>query len=383
MTEINKSELLNLTRELVDRPSENPPGNEGKVAEFLVERLETSAVDFDIDVREIKPGRPNIVARGGSPGDETLLLAGHIDVVPAAAENWTGDPFEMRCQDGELIGRGSADMKAAVAAKIIAAENYLSDTNSSGEVILAFVVGEERGGIGMEALVNRGVTADGAIIGEPTDMTVSTAEKGVARYHVTTHGQSAHSGQPDKGINAIDRMRDVLDRLDRFDTEVRERDHPLLPPETVTVTEIEGGLAPNIVPDEVTITVDWRFHPGGQNLPEQYARQIRETVGADTAEDVEVSKVSFGRATQTASDERIVNVVETAAADVMGETVRTGFSAITDARYLRHDAGIPTVLFGPGSIERDAHTVDESVRVDDLIETAAVYHRVLRTFFEC
>lgn len=374
-------EIVALTRELVKRESENPPGNERAVATFLEERLKSSPVPFDIKSYKVEPDRPNVVACAGDPAKGSVLLTGHIDVVPANADDWSGDPYELRNRGGRIIGRGTADMKGALAAKILAAEAYYEAADDPGEVVLAFVVDEEDNGKGMQALVDRGVGVDVAIIGEPTELQVCTAQKGVARYKVTVHGESGHSGRPDNAVNAIEGMRRVLERIEALDDCLRkETSHYSLDPETVTVTEIEGGTAPNIVPDAVTVTVDWRFLPGPTG-PDTFDRRLQNTLDNISLNNnpvgVEVERIVFARAAEIPADHELVQVVQNAAntASVSADVV--GFNAATDARFLVHDAGIPTVLFGPGSIEHDAHTVDESVRVADLKATADTYLEAL------
>jgi succinyl-diaminopimelate desuccinylase len=382
MTGVDGEELTTLVGDLVEIPSENPPGNEGPVAGFLEERLSTSPVDFDVRVDPVERDRANVIARAGDPTVGTLLLTGHVDVVPADPDNWSGDPYELRAENGRLVGRGTSDMKGALAAKILAAEAYL-ESGGPGEVVLAFVVGEENGGIGSERLVESGIDADGALIGEPTDTAVAVAEKGVARFTVTTYGENAHSGSPRSGIDAVDGMRAVLDGLDRLEADARERDHPRLDPETLTVTEIEGGLAPNVVADEVSATVDWRFLPTSGNSRDRFERAVRECVAqatADTPHEAGVEWFSFGRASETPTDHPLVETVCSAAADVHGTTTLGGLNAVTDARFLRLDATVPTVVHGPGSVQDDAHTVDESVSVEDLVATARTYRATMEQF---
>lgn len=379
-------DVVSLTRELVARESENPPGNERACAAFLERRLESSPVPFDVAVTEVEPGRPNVVATAGDPAKGSVLLAGHLDVVPATAADWSGDPYELRRRAGRVVGRGAADMKGALAATVLAAERYYERTDDPGEVTLAFVVDEEVHGAGMRALVDRGVDADAAIIGEPTELQVCPAQKGVARFVVTVRGESGHSGRPDDAVNAVEGLRRVLERLEALDDRRRaETSHPLLAPETVTVTEIEGGTAPNVVPDAATATVDWRFHPGSTDR-EPFERLLREAVDNIVLEDepvaVDVEPTVFARAAAIPADHDLVTALRDAADSAGVAADAVGFDAATDARHLVHDAGIPTVLFGPGSIERDAHTVDESVRIADLERTVDVYDEALAGLLE-
>jgi acetylornithine deacetylase/succinyl-diaminopimelate desuccinylase family protein len=380
---IDRDGLLELTRSLVERPSENPPGDETGVASALVERLADSPIAFEVERYDVEPGRPNVVATAGDADGGTVLLSGHTDVVPADAGEWSGDPYRLRRRGDRVVGRGTADMKGALAAKVLAAEAYLSDSSGDdGAVVLAFVCDEEHEGVGTRALVERGLDADIAVIGEPTRLQVCTAQKGVVRYRITARGESAHTGTPERGLNAISGLDRVVRRLERFHAERRrETSHPLLAPETVTVTEIEGGIAPNVVPDTAELTVDWRLLPGGPTDPEPYDRRIGELI-SDLSIDgqslaVTVERLVFARGAEIDPGHELVDATVGAATAAGVESEPVGFNAATDARFLVHDAGIPTVLFGPGSIEEDAHTVDESVRIDDLVATAKTYRNLL------
>jgi len=379
MTTITRSALVELTADLVSYPSINPPGNEGEIGAYVVDWLESSAIPFEIDVQELEPGRSNVVARAGDPEKGSLLLTGHMDVVSANADQWTGDPFELRRDDTRIVGRGVTDMKGALAAKLLAAESYIA-TEDSGEVVIAFVVGEETTGFGTKALVESGLNVDAALLGEPSDLQPSIAQKGTVRYDVTVRGRSCHSGRPDKGINAIEGARHVLDNLHAFDQEIRRFENPLLSPGSVSVTEIKGGSSHNVIPDTVTLTVDCRILPGSGETPASFDRKMGRWIsGAFEEGSVEYDRWSFSPPAETSPDESVVDAVLSAATDVGHDCELTGFNATTDARHFIHD-GVPAVVVGPGSIESDAHTVDESVAVGDLVTTAQIYRQTLERF---
>ncbi|USZ69905.1 M20 family metallopeptidase (plasmid) [Halorussus salilacus] len=380
MTDIDADGLADLLAELVARETVNPPGDEGVLAEYLVERLDDSPVDFDVGVREVHPGRPNVVARAGDPEKGSLLLTGHMDVVPANPDDWTADPFELRREGDRLVGRGTADMKGALAAKLLAAEAFLASHDDPGEVILGFTVDEERGGSGTEALAER-VEADAAIIGEPSRCQVAIAEYGVVGYELTVRGESGHSGRPDRAVNAVDGLRKALDRVEALDDEVRTQEHDLLEPgPSVSITEIDGGLAPNVIPDEATATVFWRTLPDIDRDPAVFDDRLADALEGVTLDgepvDVEFERWLFSAGSEVDRDAAIVRETLDAAREVGIDAEVTGFNAGTDARFLTR-AGIPTLVFGPGSIEDDAHTVDESVALDELVATAETYRGVL------
>lgn len=375
-----REEVLDAALELVARASENPPGNEGPVAEWLEARLAESPVPFSVETTEVLTDRPNVVASAGNPDRGSLMLAGHIDVVPADETEWTTEPYEPTVRSGRLYGRGTADMKGAIAAMIVAAERYFERAETPGELVLAFVADEEHGGAGMQALVEEGVSVDAAVIGEPTELNVCTAIKGVVRYDAVVRGENCHSGQPDEGRDAIKGLRKLLSRIEALDGEMESTTHDVLAHEDVTVTEVSGGLAPNVVADRAEATIDWRFLPGTID-PEPFDDRIRSALAdltaSESALELDLERTVFARAGETDPDHPIVGTVIETARENGVDAELVGFDAATDARFLVHDAGVPTVHFGPGSITEDAHTVDESVAVDDLVATAAVYESLL------
>lgn len=365
---------------LIAQPSENPPGEEASVAAWLVDRFDRSTVSFDVDRVDVAPDRPNVVARVGDASKGSILLTGHMDAVPANPDEWTVHPYQPTVRDGRLIGRGSADMKGALAAMIVATERYVAQTSAPGEVILAFVVDEEHGGAGTRSLVEQGIDADLAVVGEPTDLDVCTAIKGVARYHVNVRGTSCHSGTPDEGRDAIRAAGELIDRIAALDDDLETTSHSILSHEDITVTEIDGGLAPNVVAPEVSATVDWRFLPR-QLDPDRFDSRLQEQMEELSVEgtsfDVDIDRTVFARAGETDPEhpmvKQAIDAIRTAGAP--GGVV--GFNAATDARFFIHDAGIPTIHFGPGSLTKDAHTVDESILVDDLERAVHGYEAIL------
>jgi len=381
MTGIAAADVVDLASELISHPSVNPPGEEAAAVAFLRERLASSPVPFEIVTQEVEEGRENLIARAGDGERGTVVLSGHVDVVPATVADWTRDPFDPYVSDGRLVGRGAADMKGAIAAMVIAAEAYWESTSDPGAVVLAFVVGEEVGGIGTRHLVGEGIDADAAILGEPSGLRVAIAQKGVVRFDVTVHGEPSHSGRPDEGRNAIWGMRRVLERLEDVDRRLRsETNHPLLRPETLTVTLLEGGVAENVVPDSATCHVDWRLHPGRTD-PGQYDERLDSALADLTLDgsplEVTVDRNRYLRPAEIPREDPLVSGMLAAAEAAEIDSGVSGFDAVTDARYFVHDAGIPTVVCGPGSLQDDAHTVDESVSVSELAQAATLYRAAL------
>jgi succinyl-diaminopimelate desuccinylase len=378
---IAEEQLVDDVSAMVRRETVNPPGNEDALATYLIDRLEASPVAFDIERQPVEPDRPNVIARAGDPTQGRLLLTGHMDVVLADPPAWSGDPFTLRRDGDRLIGRGVADMKGALAAKLVATEAFRSEHETTGEVVLAFTVDEEVGNAGTKALIERGIEADGALIGEPTQRTVAIAEYGAVGYTVTVQGVSGHSGRPDRAVNAIDGLRRVLDRVEALGETVHSQEHDLfVPGPRITITQIEGGSAPNVVPGEASATIDWRILPGSGRGPADFDAQLRACIDEARLDgspvDVSVERGFFSPGFETDRTAEIVQATRAGARAAGGDGELSGFNAGSDARFFTQ-AGIPTVLFGPGSVAEDAHTADESITVPALVETAETYRGVL------
>jgi succinyl-diaminopimelate desuccinylase len=175
----------------------------------------------------------------------------------------------------------------------------------------------------------------------------------------------------------------VLDRVKTLD-DVRAQEHDLFTPgPTISITEIEGGLAHNVVPDEATATLDWRTLPNRDRDPETFDDRLTEviedvTLDGDSVE-IEYEREFFSPGSEVDPDAEIVQATLAAAREAGIDADCTGLNAVSDARFLTQ-AGIPTILFGPGSVEDDAHTVDESITIDELHKTVETYRGVLNRF---
>lgn len=388
MSRTRRDELIALTKQFVGYETVYPPNGEQSLANAIHDRLVASELDYDIEIQEVESERPNVIARVGNPKRGTLLLTGHMDVVPANRANWSGDPFSLRQENGRLIGRGVSDMKASLAAMIVATEAYVTSSDDPGEVVLAFVIDEEGNQAGTQALVANGIEADAAVIGEPTELQIAIAEYGFICYTITVHGQSAHSGRPDRGINAIDGLRRLLDNIETLDKTVRTQRHRLFNPGgSISITEIEGGVAKNVIPDQARATITWRTLPSdAENSAEEYDAKLLKALDDPLINDESIGydceRTQFFPAVEISPNAAIVKSMLDAVENCNLESELIGFHAGSDAVYLINDASIPTILFGPGSISEDAHTVDESIKLVDLETTADVYQSLLERYFE-
>ncbi len=369
---VGEGELLTLTQELVSVPSHEEVGTE-EVAEVLARRFLPEGIATER--QPLGCGRhTNLLARFG-PVDRppVLLLNGHLDTVaptPGQETPWV---------DGARVyGRGSVDMKGAVAAMslaIIALARVGAPLR--GGVCLAGVAGEEIGGIGTRAFLDAGGWAEMAVVGEPTGMEPVIAHKGVEWIRVELTGRAAHASKPSAGANAVAAGAAVVRALEELGDELSARSpHRLLGTPTLSVGTVRGGSVPNVVPDRCVLTMDRR------RLPGETAQGVRDEVRAAVQRALEGRHdivADVGPASQrrhmgpmeTESDDPLVRSVQAVLEGMGLPTAVKGVSYATDGAWLS-ERGMPTVVVGPGDIAQ-AHGPDEYVEVSQLEQALQFY----------
>ncbi|MFM9279296.1 M20 family metallopeptidase [Paenibacillus jiagnxiensis] len=378
----DEQELLEITCGLIRCQSVNPPGYEEVAARYIYELLQREGINAEMQWPA--PGRPNLTAilKGQKQGPR-LLFNGHLDVVPAG-ENWSVDPFSAVIQDGSLIGRGAADMKSGVAAMLYAAICLHRRGNPfAGELILLFNADEERVNLGMRHFLEHPIAADYAVIGEPTELDICIAHKGIGRYRVRTSGIAAHAGKVKEPDNAIAKMALLIGGLEPLRNELQEQVHPLLGSPSLNVTQIKGGTAPNIVPQSCEIEIDRRVIPGEtrESVLEQLS-QVIASVAAAGGFVYEIKDYLFIPATMIEQDHPLVLELANAVKGVRGTDPEvTIFEASCEAPFLSVNLGIPTVIFGPGSLLQ-AHVKDEYVPIAQLIEASKIYRELAMSILQ-
>jgi acetylornithine deacetylase/succinyl-diaminopimelate desuccinylase family protein len=377
-----ENQPADLARELVRMPTENPPGDEARAVEFLAEFL--GDWGFETEVLRTDQGRLNLIARTGwGRRSPTILLNGHLDVVPAGDESaWTVPPYDGFIQDGKLYGRGAADMKGGVAALLWAARliQTSSDKPADGEIVVHLVSDEETGGAqGAKFLVDQGLAvADAAIVGEPTRLEVVIACKGAVWTRLTTRGKSAHGSVPHLGDNAIERMAEFFVKLREVP---KAGEHHLLGPPTMNLGTISGGSKINVVPDRCSVEIDQRVLPGtGLEQARAGLKNLIEKHVAETGTEVDLEEILYAAPYEIDPAEPIVRIALETAAEVTGKPKEPkGAKGFTDARFYVLEAGIPTIILGPGSITQ-AHTADEFIGIEQLRQAVGLYGLIITRF---
>lgn len=393
---IDRDELLGLAKALIRIPSFTT--RETPAAEMLVDYLQRRG--FEAWTQEVEPGRKQALGRlPGRGGGASLMFNGHLDIDPLGA-NWRHDPWEPVLEDGKLYGAGVYNMKGGVASMVAAADALRrSGVALAGDVLIAGVVGELQGGVGTSYLMEHGPRADAAVVPEPYGNDVLlTVHGGVAQYAVHVYGRSAHISRKEDGIDALDKMVEVVRALRgvRFTFEPSEL-LPDLP--RMLVGSIVGGRGsdhdlrgPYGVCDHCTILIDVRFVPG--QTPEGIRDDIDQALEGVRAADPELryeielpphpryeaQRISF-QPTIMPTDTYVVQAVARHATDLAGRPPRV-VGASPPLSYTGNDtahlwrAGIPGVLYGPAGGREggaDVFTVfDEMVRCAEVLALTAL-----------
>ena len=303
-----------------------------------------------------------------------------MDTVPPSA-SMPYPPFAAEVHDGKLWGRGAVDMKGAVAAMTAALVALRrAGVRPPRPVVLAAVIGEESGNLGTAALGRDGPPADLAVVGEPSDLAIIPAHRGVYRCDVVVHGRAAHGSTPELGANAIGLAARLIVALDgRLQEMWKNQRHPVLGGPSVNIGTIRGGIATNVVPDRCEFTFGKRWVPGDspERIRADLEAVIAASIGAGKADVVrdEAFDAVPRPPLDLAAEHPLTRALAEAIEAVTGRRAATGrFQAFTDAAVLQA-AGTPAVVFGPGDLAL-AHTDDEHVPIDALHTAARIYARL-------
>jgi acetylornithine deacetylase/succinyl-diaminopimelate desuccinylase family protein len=380
------TELVDLTREMIRVPSENPPGDEHGISELVAQKMK--AIGFEVELVEPKPRRVNTLGTLRSSGKgRSFLFNGHYDTVPVGnREFWSVDPFEGLVRNGRIYGRGSGDEKGAIAAMIVAAKALdQAGVQLKGNLLLHAVADEETGStFGTRYLVENGYETRGkvdmAVVGEASvydnRIYARTAVRGLQWLKIIVRGRAAHSSRPKDGVNAVLNMCKILLALNEH--KFTFRPHDLLPDPTIAPgTIIRGGTKENIVPELCEATCDIRIIPGmtGEGVIREVRAVIDSLKRQDQTIDAEVIPISSWPPSEISTDEELFQIAKRAVATVSGyDLTPRGFTGSNDTSWLTNVAHIPAMAFGPGdNYKSGAHGPDEWVSIDRLLDFAKIY----------
>ncbi|HBD00568.1 MAG TPA: ArgE/DapE family peptidase [Lachnoclostridium sp.] len=365
-----EEEAVQLLKDLMEIRTVNGKDGEKPAAEYICQYLNSRGVKAF--VQDIGDGRGNVIALlPGEDTDKGMIWNGHLDTVDyGQLESWERSPWTPVIHNGFLFGRGASDMKSGLAAMVYVLGMF-GEAGKKPNTSIQFLgtCDEERGGAGAKAIISGGhmMEASTLLIGEPTSCTVGIGQKGCIWLELEVRGKTSHGAYPEEGCNAVTCAYEAAERLSDW---IRGHDHLVLGSATAQITEIRGGIQPNMTPDLCTILMDIRTVPG--LTYEKILCQL-ETVFQDISRkfggipslttsiknhriSIEADKSSWGVS-------RLVKSMEA----VGIKEAYSGISYFTDASILAEGKeGMTTVLFGPGSADM-AHKPNECVRIADYL----------------
>lgn len=360
--------------EYVGVHSVNPGIDAGPGEAALVSAVEARLRELGLETsrQEVAPnGRDNIVATlRGAEGSPTVLFEAHLDTVGLSGSATT----QVVLDGGNVYGRGACDTKGSLVAMLEAVRLLAAtEREERPNVMFAGTIDEEFAGTGAARLVEDDTLPTMAVVGEPTALDVAIAHKGVLRFRIATHGVPAHSSKPHLGVNAINAMAPVLRSLEEVYLPTLERiAHPLVGSPTLSVSTIMGGTAENVVPAECVISIDRRVNPGESH--EEILARIDDLVAAMAQPGAAIVREEPTLATaalDTPPDHRLVEAMGRARLAILGDRGKpSGMTFGTDASFFA-PAGIPCVVFGPGSIDQ-AHSDEEWVGVEETARASEI-----------
>mgnify|MGYP001583251775 CR=1 FL=1 len=386
---MDDSGILELLRDMVRAPSH--PGvarQEEAAARTLDAYLRRHGVASGLV--EVREGRPNVIAtvEGQKPGPH-LLLCGHLDTVPPN-EGSAADFFSAAVANGRMFGRGTVDMKGALAA-MAGALAAIKEAGGLpvGKITLAAVIDEEMESLGAEALILSGFKADGAVIGEPTENRVAIGHKGLEWLEVAFTGKAAHGSTPEAGVSAIAAAAHFVTLVEaELVPGFERRRDPVLGLPAINMGTIRGGQQPSMVAADCRVQLDRRWVTTETiddvfgDLEELLAKVRAVRPGLKT----ELRRMPGGMATMLHGplvidpDHPLVRAAQGALED-SGRAAGplTVFPAWTDGALISREAGIPTLVWGPGELKL-AHSAEENVPVEEILAAARLYADAARRF---
>jgi len=378
---LNVDEVVAITSSLVAIESHrDAPGRERPCAEEVARWFRQWG--FEPEMPVVLENRPNVYCTlKGSGGGASLMLNGHIDTVPAYVMDIP--PFSPELRDGLLYGRGTVDMKGALACMMVAMR-LLRDEKIPlrGDVIFAGVINEEDRSEGTEFLVRNGPRADRCVVGEPTSMVMMAGHRGLEWLEFEFIGKGAHGGTPEKGINAISMAARFIRTVEQeLQPQLAKRVHPLIGPAVMNFGVIRGGSQPSTVADRCIVQIDRRWIPSEKldRVLGEYQELLDKLHEEDSRFQCKMTRIESNMATmdhmpmEIPLDDPLVMELKTTLQQIgIAEPRIAAFGGWTDASLISNFGKIPTIVFGPGELSV-AHSRCEYVPVEELRKCTLAY----------
>lgn len=366
--------------DLIAIPSVNPMGRpwDGAtpVERGVVEYMEALFGPYGVRMERqaVSATHENLlISVPGRTDGPAALFESHMDVVPA--DDWKERAFTPRVEGDLVYGRGACDDKGCLVAMMLAVMDLLETGTVPPRPVLLLAAGdEEYAQTGIKHFRDTNCAVGRGIFGEPTRLRPVVQHKGALRWDITVHGRSAHTSQPELGVNAILGMMEVIAALGKHQKALRERyASPLITGPSLTVTMIQGGRTRNAVPDECTIALDFRLIPGMDRFA-----AYREVVDLLDSLGLSISHSDFQLQTRplntSPTDPFSQEVLAVCRRHAGPDIELAGVPYGTDASWMADRA--PVLVLGPGSID-SAHAIDEHVDINEVVQCAAIYREIM------
>lgn len=388
---ITEDEVVEIIRNLVEIPSY--PGienQESEVAKYICNTLSQEGIESKII--PVTDGRCNVIANlkgSNSNNGKSLLLTGHTDTVPPYD---MPDPFVLKMQGNRMYGRGTVDMKGALACMMgamIAIKR--AKISLDGDLIFAGVIDEEEGSKGTIALLESDLKTDAAIVGEPCNLNICVAHRGLEWLEFHFKGKTVHGGKQSEGINAILKASNFIQDLEKkLIPQINSKTHPIIGTSSMNYGTINGGTQPSTVAGNATLAVDRRWIPGEKyvDVIKGY-QEIIDDMGKEDPEfncelkvmDSSLMKEGYvHEPLETNIKHPIVEMTKKITTDIYNKEPQiTFFPAWSDGGLLSSYANIPTIIFGPGDLE-SAHSAEEFLDKTQVYPTTLIYASIALQF---
>ncbi len=369
------SESLLILKELIRLNSENPPGNTRSSIEWIEQWAKRNGIASKTQWYEKNQG--NIILTVGN-AVKTIVMCGHLDTVPVGnLNNWRYDPFGAEEKEGYIYGRGSADMKAGVAACLGALKSLITSANPDKldfQIVFLGTSDEEVGLGGAKEAMKLGIMdkAKFLIVTEPTSLKVGIAEKGVLWFTIRSYGKAAHGSTPEKGINAIEALSKLFPILKDA---VPQIIHPILGQSTLNIGTFKGGKSANVVPETAEVQCDFRLVP--PISPMSFAQEMSSKID-------DVGKKSPAR-----FETEVTQIMAPISNSEKNEMIQLfmresnnhtpiGLNYGTDAAIIITQAphSVPFVIYGPGDPQA-IHIANERVSIAEVLKAEKILSNFL------
>lgn len=374
-------ESLRLLLDVLSIPSVNGIDDEGKVAEYLAAYFHKAGIEAEV-LRD-DPKHANILAYIPGKKDETpVLWNGHLDTVPyGSLDEWKTDPAVPTFVDGKIYCRGASDMKSGLCAMVYAlCESRRKGIVPEVPILFAGTYNEENGGSGARAIRSRIEEQDirRMLIGEPTDLKIGSTEKGCLWLKLTVHGKTCHAAYAEQGSSAVSALFETAELLK---SDLTQHTDPLLGRTSVSITKIEGGTAPNMIPDLCSCLIDCRYTPDltptdVEKKIDLAVRMVEERHSGEIQTDwkILVNRKAVGNRPDDPLKTQLAAALEQEG--LIAE--EAGIHFCTDASvFAEHMDDASVFLFGPGDPQL-AHKSNEFVETEKYLKAVAVLEKLLR-----